>query len=101
MGPQELKQKLFAEKRKAYAKRWFTKYNYYQKKKEDKEISKRGRSSSGIGEERIKQMEMAKSMVKRARGRAKNKDVLTLGIGLPKEFNPCFKKRGRKGKYTL
>ncbi len=71
VSPNEIRKKLFEERRKSFARRWFTKHNYYQKMREQKEISKRGRSSSGIGEERVMQMEIAKSMSTRARKRGR------------------------------
>ena len=81
ISPNEIRKKLFEERRKSFARRWFTKHNYFQKVREQKEISKRGRSSSGIGEERIMQMEIAKSMATRARKRGRkvpNESVLGL-----------------------
>ncbi len=51
--------------------------------REQKEISRRGRSSSGIGEERIMQMELVKSMTSRARKRGRRS---TSALGLPPEF---------------
>jgi len=56
--------------------------------REQKEISKRGRSSSGIGEERVMQMEIAKSMSTRARkrGRIGVQGGGESALGIPQEF---------------
>ena len=64
---------LLKEKRKSFTKKWYTKFNNYKKNLENIEISKRGRASSGIGEERIKQMEIAESMATRSRGRGRGR----------------------------
>ena len=50
----DIREALLKEKRKKFAKKWFTKFNMYKRNVENLEISKRGRSNSGIGEERIK-----------------------------------------------
>ena len=64
----DLREALMKEKRKKFAKKWFTKFNMYKRNYENLEISKRGRASSGIGEERIKQMETAYTIASKARG---------------------------------
>ena len=71
---------LLKEKRKEFTKKWYTKFNQYKKNLENIEISKRGRASSGIGEERIRQMETAHSMAtrSRARGRGRGRGALNL-----------------------
>jgi hypothetical protein len=66
--PNDIRDALIREKRKKFAKKWFTKFNMYKRNVENLEISKRGRASSGIGEERIKQMETAYTIAAKARG---------------------------------
>ncbi len=61
--PNDIRDALIREKRKKFAKKWFTKFNMYKRNVENLEISKRGRASSGIGEERIKQMESCSVIV--------------------------------------
>ena len=68
ISPQDIRDALIKEKRKKFAKKWFTKFNMYKRNIENLEISKRGRASSGIGEERIKQMETAYTIASKARG---------------------------------
>ena len=53
LNPHDIRVKLLKEKRKKFAMKWYTKYNQYKRNIENMEISKRGRASSGIGEERI------------------------------------------------
>ena len=105
ISPGEIRKKLFEERRKNFARRWFTKYNYFQKLREQKEIANRGRASSGIGEERIVQMEMAKSMAMRARKRGRKPKGQESVLGLPQEFKfnvggggEGCRKRGRPAK---
>ena len=66
--PGDLREALLKEKRKKFAKKWFTKFNMYKRNFENLEISKRGRATSGIGDERIKQMETAYTIASKARG---------------------------------
>jgi hypothetical protein len=66
--PHDIRDALIKEKRKKFAKKWFTKFNMYKRNHENLEISKRGRASSGIGEERIRQMETAYTIATKARG---------------------------------
>jgi hypothetical protein len=54
LNANDIREALIKEKRKKFAKKWFTKFNMYKRNVENLEISKRGRASSGIGEERIK-----------------------------------------------
>lgn len=54
VSPNDIRVRLLKEKRKKFARKWYTKFNAYKKNLEQLEISKRGRASSGIGEERIK-----------------------------------------------
>lgn len=69
LNPAEIRLKLLREKRKKFARKWFTKYNQYKRNIENMEISKRGRASSGIGEERIQQMEVAHKISCKTRSR--------------------------------
>jgi hypothetical protein len=66
--PHDIRDALIKEKRKKFAKKWFTKFNMYKRNFENAEISKRGRATSAIGEERIRQMESAYTIASKARG---------------------------------
>ena len=55
--PHDIRDALIKEKRKKFAKKWFTKFNMYKRNYENIEMQKKNRASSGIGDERIRQME--------------------------------------------
>lgn len=58
----DIRDALVKEKKKRFAKKWFTKFNMYKRNHENVDISKK-RASSGIGDERIRQMETAHNAV--------------------------------------
>ncbi|TNV82613.1 hypothetical protein FGO68_gene9605 [Halteria grandinella] len=96
LSPGEVRKRMFEEKRKSFARRWFTKYAYMQKARECREVSRRGRSSSAIGEERVHQMEFAKSIALRARKRGRKGTTV---LDLPPEFKDHSNNFCRRGRF--
>jgi|LauGreDrversion4_2_1035121.scaffolds.fasta_scaffold168685_3 hypothetical protein len=54
MHPSDLRNALIKEKRKKFAIKWFTKFNAYKKNLQEQQLNKKCKSSSAIGEERMK-----------------------------------------------